>query len=354
MDLKLIIKYTLPVLIIFLVIFIFFKFIFILAPFAIAYILNFGLKPFVNILERRDLSHTLSVIIVFLGAFSLLTIFFILFIPAVTSEVSEIQNKFDKYASVIKEKFDVIQSKFSAKSNFKKDDMDEGIRNFARSFLRNLAGLLYKSLPLFLYIGIIPFATFFFLLDDVKIKKKLLGYVPNRYFETTLLLLFSLQYQMGMLLRGMFASATIISILAAFGLWIIDLDYHILIGIFAGLSNLIPYVGPIVGTFAACIVAVMTTQAPIFFIYIVVVFLLVNLVDNVFVQPIVMSKAANLHPLIVIILVLLGSKAGGIIGMFMAVPLASLIQVILTILYTEIKRPRKPPFSDYKINNIKV
>ena len=211
---------------------------------------------------------------------------------------------------------------------------------------------MLNFLPLILYIGIIPFATFFLLLDDVKIKKRIIDLVPNRFFETILLLLFSLNYQMGMLLRGMFASAAIISIFASFGLWIIDLEYPILIGIFAGLSNLIPYVGPIVGTFAACIVAVMTAKTPIFFLSIILVFLVVNLLDNVFVQPIVMSKAANLHPLIVITLVLMGSKIGGIVGMFLAVPVASLLQVILKILFTELRRPRKPDFSQYSIIQI--
>ena len=157
--------------------------------------------------------------------------------------------------------------------------------------------MLLNIIPIFLYLFVIPFATFFFLLDEVKIKKKIIGFVPNRYFETTLLLFHNLNHQFGLLLRGMFTSAFIISLLASFGLWSIDLEYPILVGIFAGVSNLIPYFGPIAGTFAAFLVSVMTMKPMIFFFYIILVFLAVNLLDNIFVQPIVMAKAANLHPL---------------------------------------------------------
>ncbi|MFC1608379.1 AI-2E family transporter [Candidatus Latescibacterota bacterium] len=357
-DVKTIIRYVFPLVIIVVVLYVFFKFILILAPFVIAYILNFGLKPFVNLLEQRGMRHTLAVICVFLGAFGLLTVLFILLVPAIASEVSSIQSQLDDYISVLVGKVDAVKASltnFSAgfSANVKGKDLTDqissGLNTVLSSFIKSIPGLLFNFLPLIMYVGIIPFATFFLLLDDANIKKKLIVMVPNRYFETTLLLLYSLNYQMGQLLRGMFASAVIISILASSGLWVIKLDYPILIGIFAGMSNLIPYVGPIVGTFAAFLVAVMTAKPLIFFLFIVLVFLCVNLIDNVFVQPIIMSKAANLHPLVVIILVLLGSNLGGIVGMFLAVPLASLIQVFLKIGLKELKRPRKTPISEMEI-----
>jgi len=337
------------------------KFIFILAPFIIAYVMNFGLKPLVNILEQRGIAHTTAVVIVFIVAFGLITGFFVIFIPAVASEIFTIQNQFDLYAGVLTEKVNSFRSNLLHFSNgisslFNtnniESELESSLKNTINSFVRRIPGLLLNFIPLILYTGVIPFATFFFLLDDVRIKKKIIELVPNRYFETTLLLLFSINRQVEQLLKGMCAECIIISILASFGLWLINLDYPILIGIFAGLSNLIPYVGPVVGTFAACLVAVMTAQPPIFFFYIVLVFLAVNFIDNVFVQPIVFSRTTNLHPLLVIILVLLGSKLLGIVGMFIAVPLASLFKVILKILLTEINRPRGIPISDFKITTL--
>jgi len=362
MDFKSFLRYILPVAILLLIIYIGMLFIFILAPFIIAYILNFGLKPFVNLLERRGINHTFSVVIVFITAFGLISVFFAFFIPAVGSEIFNIQNEFDLYAKVLIGKINTFWSNllhfsdgFSSLFDTRnlQSELESSLKNSISSFLRHIPGLLLNFLPLLIYIGVIPFATFFLLLDDVMFKKKIIELVPNRYFETTLLLIFSLNRQMVQLLRGMCAEAIIFSILASFGLWLINLDYPIVIGIFAGLSNLIPYVGPVVGTLSAFLVAVMTGQPPIFFFYIILVFIGVKFIDDVFVQPIVFSRAANLHPLIVIILVLLGSELGGIVGMFLAVPLASLFQVILKMFFTEIHRPRRSPISDFKIVDIR-
>ena len=198
-----------------------------------------------------------------------------------------------------------------------------------------------------LNIIVIPFATFFFLLDDHRIKKTIIGIVPNRYFEVALIMVHKLHRQFGFLLMGMLADALIVAILASVGLWIIGLKYPLIVGIFAGATNLIPYFGPVVGTVIAFFVALITGSSNIMFLYILLVFLVVNLLENIFVQPIVFSRAANLHPLLVIFLVLAGSKIAGIFGMLLAVPCASLFQVVIKIIYNEFKRPVLPDFSKY-------
>ena len=81
--------------------------------------------------------------------------------------------------------------------------------------------------------------------------------------------------------------------------------------------------------------------------HLILVFVVVNLIDNILVQPLVLARAAKLHPLVVIFLVLTGSKIGGIFGMLVAVPIASLSQVVLIILYNELKKPVRPAFSEY-------
>ena len=215
-------------------------------------------------------------------------------------------------------------------------------------FIKRIPTIIISVIPFILYIVIIPFATFFFLLDDQHIKKYVVSLVPNRYFETTLNLLHSLNIQFGWLLRGMIITASIMSILISTGLWIIGFEYPILVGIFSGLANLIPYAGPVVGSVAAFIIALMTGSPNILFLYIILVFLIVNIIDNVLIQPMVLARVANLHPLFIIFLILLGSKLGGIFGMLLAIPVASLLRVTMKIIFKEISRPVKADFSQYK------
>ena len=328
-------------------------------PFFVAYILHFALKPLVNILEQRGIKHTYAVTAVFIVFFGILALFLQLFIPAVVRELLGIQDNLPQYSQALSEKIDDFEKSFLGKFGVITNMLsDEGsnfrvfitghVTNLLLGLVKKLPVYVFSALPLILYIFVIPFATFFFLLDDTLIKKKLVGMVPNRYFETTLNLLYGLNYQFGMLLRGMFVSAVIISTLASTGLWIIGLEYPILVGIFSGLANLIPFLGPIAGSIAAILVALVTGESPIFILYIFLVFLSVNLIDNVLVQPIVLARAANLRPLIVIFLVLFGSKIGGILGMLFAVPVASILQVIITVLYNELTRPIKSDFSLYE------
>ena len=342
-----------------LLLFVFFKLSLILMPFLVAYVLQYALKPLVNFLEQKHVKHLSAVIIVFIVFFGVLALFFRLFIPAVVSEILGIQDNLSEYSQVLKEKTELFESKFLGENsgvaellNAQDIDFKENLNAYITDsivvLLKKAPSFIFNILPLILYIFVIPFATFFFLLDEHRIKKLIISRVPNRYFETTLNLGHSLNRQFGWLLRGMFISAVIISTLVSTGLWIIGLEYPILVGIFSGLANLIPYAGPIVGTVSAFLIAMMTGSEPTFFLYILLVFLSVNLIDNVFVQPLVLARAANLHPLIVIFLVLFGSKVAGILGMLIAVPLVSLLQVVFVVLYTEFARPFSLDFSKFR------
>jgi len=359
MELKLFIRFGLVLSFLALLIIFVFHFWLLLMPFFIAYILQFALRPIVIILEQKGLKHSFAVTTVFVVFFGIFALFLHLFIPAVITELLGIQDNFPEYSRSMSKKIDEFNTlflgKFSDISNILSEENYADIKveiggyiaDTLLGVIKKLPVYLFSVLPLILYIFVIPFATFFFLLDDRLIKKKIISMVLNRYFETTLNLIYSLNLQFGWLLRGMFISAVIISTLASTGLWIIGLEYPILVGIFSGLANLIPYVGPIAGSIAAILVAMMTGSSPMFFLYIILVFLIVNLIDNVLVQPMVLARAAKLHPLVVIFLVLFGSKIGGIIGMLFAVPIASILQVIITILYNELTRPIKPDFSKY-------
>ena len=328
----------------------------ILAPFIIAYILQFPLRPFVNMLKQRGVKHTAAVSLVFISALVLIMIFLSILIPAIASELSNIHDNIEDYSAILIKKYNEIQEILldpagPLKSLMRNESLIHEFTTYLKSsllfFIQNIPKKIFSLLPLVLYIVVIPFATLFFLLDAQRIKERIIRLIPNRYFEISLNILHSLHKQFSLILRGMFMSAIIISILASSGLWIIGLEYPILVGIFAGMANLIPYFGPIVGIVAASLVAVVTGSPPIFFLSIVLTFILVNLLDNVLVQPMILARAANLHPLIVIFLVLTGSKIGGILGMLLAVPVASLLQVVIIILFNVLKRPARPDFSQY-------
>lgn len=328
----------------------FFLFWKLLLPFLFSFVLYFAFKPVLLFFEHRGMKHFTSVLLVFLGVFGGFAIFLSIFIPAIHAEFLTITANLETYSASFSLFIRSLQESLSTSpigsfllvhaSGFLRPDAGK-----VSLIVQDIAGKLPSAVSsFFLFLSVVPFATFFFLLDARRIERRLISLVPNRYFEITLDLLHNLGLQFGYILRGMLLSVCIVSLLSSAGLWLIGLDYPLLIGIFAGVSNLIPYAGPVVGILGACMVAVMTGSPGSLYISIFVVFFLVQLLDNTLVQPMVMARSTNLHPLAVLFLVLLGSSFGGVMGMFVIVPLVSLFSVIFRIISTEFARPPRPDF----------
>jgi hypothetical protein len=109
--------------------------------------------------------------------------------------------------------------------------------------------------------------------------------------------------------------------------------YALFIGILAGMANLIPFLGPIIGGIPAIIVSIIDTGSFSGVLPIIVAFAVIKLIDDVIVQPIVVSKSVELHPVTVIISIFAGGHVAGILGMIVAVPLVSIVKVSASILY---------------------
>jgi predicted PurR-regulated permease PerM len=171
-------------------------------------------------------------------------------------------------------------------------------------------------------------------------KKAFIHLIPNRYFEMSLNVLHKIDQQLGWYLRGQFTEAFVVGVLSVLALWLLDIQYFIIIGIFAGLANMVPYVGPVAGAVPAIVVTIINGNEPIKVIYIVVAFAIVQLLDNVLLQPMVLSKSVHLHPLIIVFAVLIGGQFFGLLGMLLAVPAAGIIKVTSSELYQGIRKFR--------------
>ncbi len=209
------------------------------------------------------------------------------------------------------------------------------LQNVVRILLKETPGLvgqLLSGLTLFI---IVPFALFFFLAEGRTIKRAIIEQVPNRYFELVLNLLHRIDRQLGSYIRGMVLSVIIVSLLSSTGLYIIGLEHFLVIGLLAGLANVIPYMGPAIGIIAGVVAAVLQYSALSFGVVIpvIIVFAIVQLVDNVFVAPMVVGRSVNLHPLLVIFAVFVGSELFGAVGMLLAVPTTAVIKVSVRTIY---------------------
>lgn len=210
---------------------------------------------------------------------------------------------------------------------------------------------LVKALHLASIWLLMPIIFLFLLFDDRHIVRYFVGLVPNRYFELTLTMIHEVDQAIGNYLRGTFLESLLVAIAFAIGLYVIGFPVKaaILIGIFAGMTNAIPFLGPIIGLIVSLIYALIAEDltpmipgltADSIFIAVVAVVVVTHILDNVIFAPIVLGGAVNLHPLVVILGVMGGSLAFGFAGMLLAIPTIVVVKVMTETLFRGLKAYR--------------
>ncbi len=211
---------------------------------------------------------------------------------------------------------------------------------FLSDLAGGLAGMILKLADIVGKLVLVLVFAFILLLESRNFKVALIRAVPNAYFEMTLHLLDKIHGQVSGYLRGQGMAALTVGVLSTIGLLLISqigrvaLPYFVIIGMLAGLANLIPFIGPFVGMVPAIGVYLMTPQpngiSAIMIVIIIAMFLLVQSIDNFFVSPKIMSASVGIHPLVVIIVIMIGGSLMGPLGMLFAVPTYGVLKVTLT------------------------
>jgi putative permease len=311
----------------------------ILTILVISFLLAYIMDPVASYLEGQGLSRTGASVLIFVAAFSVFTAAIILFVPILIDEVASLQTGFGTAGAedVIKKIEEMIVTNLPF-LNVTDLNLHEKFTTLMASLSGQALNLAADLVSIISVIVIIPFVSFFLLKDGRAIKKRFVSFMPNRYFEMTMNMLYKMDRQLGGYLRGQVIDASSVGVLAIFALWLIGVKYFTVIGIFAGLANMIPYVGPVAGAIPAIIVTMTHSGDSSMILYVVLAFAIVQLIDNVVIQPLVLSRSVNQHPLTIVFAVLIGGKFFGVLGMFLAVPAAGILKVTANELYYGIKK----------------
>ena len=228
----------------------------VLTPLILSIVLSILLNPLVVMLERRGLGRTVAVVLVMLALAVLLAVVLSLLAPVIAHEFKTLSGLAQNETPA------TLVAKLKALLHqhlpwLKNPGIISQIMGWAEKFIQTLLNrsieLLPSILPLAIALVLIPFMTFFLLKDGRRLKKSFIAMLPNRYFEMTVSLLHKIDCQLGNYIRGQLLVSLCIGTLATTALAILDIPYFLLIGAVAGLANMIPYFGPIVGAIPAVI-----------------------------------------------------------------------------------------------------
>ena len=313
-----------------------------LVPLFLAMFLAYIFKPIVNWFESKGISRIPGTIILYLASFSIIIILLSILIPIFSNEFFSLQEKLPEYLSTIYNKLwawqEGIQSKYIIIKEFNLlsktiGTLQENIFGSAENFYVLLQNIFTWFYAFFL----MPFYMFFILADGPKIKKQFLLAIPNKYFEAAANLFFRVDKQLGSYIRGILLDSAVIGTLSVIGLFIFKVKFFFIIGIFAGLANLIPYFGPVAGAVPAILITVLEKGSVSSALWIVALFCVIQLIDNAIVQPLVLARSVKIHPIFVLLAILVGGRWFGIWGMFFAVPLVGISKVIIVEVSKEIR-----------------
>jgi len=295
--------------------------------------------------RKWSLPRAISALMTLIIIWGLIILFFIIFVPLVTSQINyfstidseKIVQIIDRPIERIEQLFTNLNPDFTGHLSLKEYIASkisgvlniEMIQNFLGSFVNLLGNIIVAVFS-------ITFITFFFLKDQHLFYESILMWIPDKYVDNVTRALNSIKRLLTRYLIGIVIQSTCIMILVDIGMTIIGIDFQqaLVMGLILGILNVIPYVGPWLGLFIAIIMGVAshinqdfsTVVVPLVY-YMILVEAITHLIDNVVFQPIIFSNSVKAHPLEIFIVVLASGFAAGIPGMILGIPAYTVLRV---------------------------
>jgi predicted PurR-regulated permease PerM len=334
----------------------------ILSPFITALVLTYLLYPIVNWIELkvmynnryfksknpkddkyRSLKRTLSVLLTYILVFSVLTVLLYSTYAMIGGKISQqvdfqaVIESISNYSGKYNEIYNQLRMQLETSGlseNLKKQFIEaaENINEILGSAITRIFAQVGKigSNVINIVLGLV---ITFYLLKDMEYFKRLFRetankLIGNRKNEKMRSFLMDVNGIVSKFIRGQLLDALIVGILTSIGLSLIGLDFAFLIGITAGISNVIPYFGPIIGSVPAVIVGLLS-DSPVKALFAVIVMVVVQQIDSALIAPRVVGDSVGLHPVFVMLSIIIGGAYFGLIGMLIAVPAAAIIKMFL-------------------------
>lgn len=303
--------------------------------FVLSLVFSYTLLPTVNRLEARGLSRVWSVTLVVTILIGGLIWATTSFLPMIGDQLIAFASAFnvDTIRLIVRQLNDAY---FPSLPFIEAVSIESYVVGLVDDYFAtgNMKGTVSNMIDLFANfftaLLIIPVATFFLLKDGFLLRRNILRLVPNRYFETSLVILDKIESRLILYFSSVILQCGIVGLLSYIFLSIVGLENALLVALIIGLANSIPYFGPLIGYVLSVVVSIYETGSVDLVPQSLFAILTVQIIDNVLLQPLIFSKSADLHPIYILFVVLLGAELAGVLGMLLAIPVVTIIRITVT------------------------
>ncbi len=301
----------------------------------IAFVVAYILGPAVNIIERQGVSRGLSTVLVFVVVTALITLSGFFIAPYLSETLYRLKEDTPRFIVGVGHFISELEGRVQAISGpLSTFDLTTRVESFLTSRTSNFFETLPSYVKTFVTVMLLgPFLAFFMVKDGRLMSRGTLGLVPNHLFETALSLLHQINLQVGQFVRARLLESFVVGLVTGIGLMAISFPYAVLLGIFAGVTNLVPYLGPILGAVPAFIVATANGYSALNIAAVAAVYMVAQLIDAGFLIPLMVAKIVDLHPVTVIVVLIAGAQVLGVLGMIISIPVASTLKVTVSTIY---------------------
>jgi predicted PurR-regulated permease PerM len=316
-------------------------------PFLVAFILAYILDPVVDRFEARGISRSLAIGILLTVSLLVGTLVLVLVGPQLVAEFAEVPGKLRGLLATV---VPWVEGRFDVTLPRTVDEFLTSVQNTlagwevatltapARGVLTVLMDGAAGVLGFVIAVLLIPVFLFFLLRDFDRIVEGVRDLVPARYRPSVVARFREIDGAMSGFIRGQLTVAAILSVLYSVGLLIVGLPLALVVGVIAGLGNMVPYVGTAIGLILATLMAFLDWQGWGTLLAVYAVFAIVQTLESWVFTPRIVGDSVGLSPFLVIVAVMVFGELFGFVGILVAVPLAAIVKILLRVSVEEYRR----------------
>ncbi len=311
-----------------------------LAPVLTAVVIAYLLEGIIRVLEKGGLPRKVAVLLVFSVFMGVLVVVLFRLLPMLSKQVVQVVQQLPSMVSwgqqellQLPERYPEVVSRDQVVGLV--DVLRQEVGRWGQSALSITVASVRGVIMFIVYAVLIPLLIFFFLKDKRAIMDWFGRLLPEDRRLTTEVW-HDVDRQIGNYIRGKFWEILIVWSVTTWTFHLLGLEFAMLIGFFVGLSVLIPYIGATLMTLPVALMGYFQFGMESTFLYVMIAYLVIQLLDGNLLAPLLLSGVVNLHPVAVIVALLVFGGLWGFWGVFFAIPLATLVQAVLR------AWPRKP------------
>ena len=308
------------------------------APVLVAGFLYYMLNPLVNRFKKLGLSRNKSILIVFLLLIGGIALLIGMIIPQLVNQISKLADHLPQFIKSVEQQVnaainDPFWSTLDIEQYLQKIDLSFGtiMKNIMNNLGSGVGAVFSTMASAVVVIVTAPFILFYMLKDGHKLVPFIQKNFPSKHTNEIAELLHKMSETISKYISGQALECLFVATATIIGYWLAGINYAFLFGCIAGMTNIIPYLGPYLGLAPAVFVTVFTS--PVKAILACIVVLVVQQIDSNIIYPNVIGKSLDIHPLTIILILLAAGNIAGLLGMILAIPLYAVCKTVVIYLY---------------------